>query len=420
MMTGQMRDRPKLSWTTDPGALYTVVLSDEALEAVLGEGNDYIHWVVTNIPGNDIKAGNEMFQFIQPWVAQSDSEKHPYLALVFKQNGKVRMEEWQKGCSPSVLPPTRVLNKHATFVDKYGMELVAGTWFQVPYSGRESDKMNCYFSKCTRAPFPAPLPGVNDGPQCQASTEVFDVTMRGPKVDRLAQYGAGLSLLNPPSLLNTIRNTKSIGISTGAVKETQAYFGVFGNVRANGVGNLSSTLEGQVNTALLTYQSREGASGVFTSLGDPTAVLNTFAGNGPYHIIFSEPDDQDFDLSRLLNSPDEIVWITVANVTDANRARHLELREKLFNIMLQSPYVKDFYKFNVWRGGDAIHGFDNSQMELLIYTSRNREEQGKFTASLGRDYNKFINSFWDTFTCFACVVSDTKLGSEFFPPFVAI
>ena len=43
-----------------------------------------------------------------------------------------RMEEWQKGCSPSVLPPTRVLNKHATFVDKYGMELVAGTWFQVP------------------------------------------------------------------------------------------------------------------------------------------------------------------------------------------------------------------------------------------------------------------------------------------------
>ena len=60
----------------------------------------------------------------------------------------------------------------------------------------------------------------------------------------------------------------------------------------------SATFLYQVNTALLTYQSREGASGVFTSLGDPTAVLDTFAGNGPYHIIFSEPDDQDFDLSR--------------------------------------------------------------------------------------------------------------------------
>ena len=122
--------------------------------------------------------------------------------------------------------------------------------------------------------------------------------MRGPKLARLAEYGAGLSLLNPPSLINTIRNTKSIEISTGAVKETQAYFGVFGNVRANGEGNLSSTLEGQVNTALFTYQSREGASRLFSSIGDPTAVLSTFAGEAPYHIIFSEPDDQDFDLAR--------------------------------------------------------------------------------------------------------------------------
>ena len=54
----------------------------------------------------------------------------------------------------------------------------------------------------------------------------------------------------------------------------------------------------QVNTALFPYQSREGAGRVFTSLGDPTAVLSTFAGNAPYHIIFSEPDDQDFDLAR--------------------------------------------------------------------------------------------------------------------------
>ena len=61
----------------------------------------------------------------------------------------------------------------------------------------------------------------------------------------------------------------------------------------------SATFLYQVNTALLTYQSREGASGVFTSLGDLEEVFDTFAGNGPYHIIFSEPDDQDFDLSRL-------------------------------------------------------------------------------------------------------------------------
>ena len=87
---------------------------------------------------------------------------------------------------------------------------------------------------------------------------------------------------------------------------------------------------------------------------------------------------------------------------------------------LKSLKSQDFYKFNVWRGGDEFNGFDNSQMEVLIYTAGSREEQGKFTASLGTDYPDFINSFWDTFTCFACVVSDTKLGPEFFPPFVTI
>ena len=101
--------------------------------------------------------------------------------------------------------------------------------------------------------------------------------------------------------------------------------------------------------------------------------------------------------------------------------------------MLQSPYVKvrkcslpvphnsqDFYKFKVWRGGDEFNGFDNSQMEVLIYTASSREEQGMFTNSLVTDYPEFINSFWDTFTCFACVASDTKLGPEFSPPFVTI
>ena len=62
----------------------------------------------------------------------------------------------------------------------------------------------------------------------------------------------------------------------------------------------------------------------------------TFQGS----ILWSELDTKENFNFRLLNSPDEIVWITVANVTDANRASHLELREKLFNIMLQSPYVK--------------------------------------------------------------------------------
>ena len=93
---------------------------------------------------------------------------------------------------------------------KYNLQLVAGTFSKVPYSGAATDQLLCYFSRCQRAPFPAPLPGVNDLPSCQPSTEVqiielelesraatqvFDMTLRGPKLDRLAEYGVALQNL---------------------------------------------------------------------------------------------------------------------------------------------------------------------------------------------------------------------------------
>ena len=55
---------------------------------------------------------------------------------------------------------------------KYNLQLVAGTFFLATYSGKPTDQLLCYFSRCQRAPFPAPLPGVNDLPSCQPSSEV--------------------------------------------------------------------------------------------------------------------------------------------------------------------------------------------------------------------------------------------------------
>ena len=47
--------------------------------------------------------------------------------------------------------------------------------------------------------------------------------------------------------LNVCIPTASAGISTGLFTESQAYFGVFQDVRANAVGNLNTTLDGQVS-----------------------------------------------------------------------------------------------------------------------------------------------------------------------------
>ena len=85
---------------------------------------------------------------------------------------------------------------------------------------------------------------MTDLPSCQPSKEIFDITIRGPKLDRLSEYGEILQ-----SVYDAIRASKSDGISTGLLIETQAYFGVFQDKRVGEelpAGNLNTTLEGQV------------------------------------------------------------------------------------------------------------------------------------------------------------------------------
>ena len=174
-------------------------------------------------------------------------------------------------------------------------------------------------------------------------------------------------------------------------------------------GNLNTTLQGQVNPAFLTYQSREGASRLFSALGDPTPIFSTFAGDAPLSITFSEPDDQEFDLANFLQTPGEVAFVNIAQVSD--REKYLELREKLFAKMANSKYVKDFYKFNVWR--EEPQGFDNSATELLIYTASCREDISKFVEiDLLQEDPEFTKAWWDTFLCRACMAVDRQLGPE--------
>ena len=55
---------------------------------------------------------------------------------------------------------------HHAIAAKYDLELVAGNFFFDTYTDA-SDDILCYFSKCTCTPFPYPVPGINDMPECQ-------------------------------------------------------------------------------------------------------------------------------------------------------------------------------------------------------------------------------------------------------------
>ena len=72
MMTGQMATRPVVFWEGDRNSLYTVMMVDQGIERL--EGKQFIHWMVTNIPGTNVRDGAEVMQYIEPFSFEIGSD----------------------------------------------------------------------------------------------------------------------------------------------------------------------------------------------------------------------------------------------------------------------------------------------------------------------------------------------------------
>ena len=103
---GLVTNRPRLSWPADPTALYTVMLVDSEIECILPQ--QYIFWMVTNIPGSNVDLGTEVMDYVPPFSAELEDGKcqldstdgtiklgapgHTMLLMVYQQQGKVYSE----------------------------------------------------------------------------------------------------------------------------------------------------------------------------------------------------------------------------------------------------------------------------------------------------------------------------------------
>ena len=52
--TADMVERPVMMWNADPAKLYTVIAIDEGISALQENGLGYLHWLVTNVPGDKV------------------------------------------------------------------------------------------------------------------------------------------------------------------------------------------------------------------------------------------------------------------------------------------------------------------------------------------------------------------------------
>lgn len=102
----EVRNRPKVSWSrSKEDEFYSLIMTD-----VGGKNMEWLHWHVSNIPGDRIEQGQTLTSFF-PSAPPKNSGEHRYAFLLFKQNGKIDF-------NGHVLIPTFQMNGRESFSTK--------------------------------------------------------------------------------------------------------------------------------------------------------------------------------------------------------------------------------------------------------------------------------------------------------------
>ncbi|XP_032648779.1 large ribosomal subunit protein mL38 isoform X2 [Chelonoidis abingdonii] len=82
---------PEVIYEADEGSLWTLLLTN--LDGHLRDADsEYIHWLVTNIPGNNVDSGTEICHYFPPFPAKGTGY-HRFVFLLFKQDRPIDFTE---------------------------------------------------------------------------------------------------------------------------------------------------------------------------------------------------------------------------------------------------------------------------------------------------------------------------------------
>lgn len=85
----QVKDLPTVSFAADPEKYYTLVMTDpDAPSRIEPTYREFKHWVVVNIPGNDVASGENLAEFVGSGPPLSTG-LHRYVFLVYEQPKKL-------------------------------------------------------------------------------------------------------------------------------------------------------------------------------------------------------------------------------------------------------------------------------------------------------------------------------------------
>ncbi|KAL3280715.1 hypothetical protein HHI36_003951 [Cryptolaemus montrouzieri] len=89
----QVKNEPELDWEADENGLYTVCMTDpDAPSRKEPKFREWHHWLVVNIPGKNIRAGETLSEYIGAGPPKGTG-LHRYVLLVYKQPGVIKCDE---------------------------------------------------------------------------------------------------------------------------------------------------------------------------------------------------------------------------------------------------------------------------------------------------------------------------------------
>jgi len=120
-----------IRWPTEPGTLYTLVLTDpDAPSRQQPKYREWHHWLVVNIPENDIAKGETLSEYVGSGPPKGTG-LHRYVLLVYQQPGRIAPEEKRLSNRSG---EGRANFKVRDFAKKYNLgEPIAGNFYQAEW-----------------------------------------------------------------------------------------------------------------------------------------------------------------------------------------------------------------------------------------------------------------------------------------------
>lgn len=127
----QVKDQPTISWNGASDQFYTVAMTDpDAPSRKEPKYREWHHWLVGNVPGENIAAGNVLSAYVGSGPPP-ETGLHRYVFLVYKQPGKLEFDEPKL---TNTSGDNRALFSIFKFAEKYKLgEPVAGNFYQAEY-----------------------------------------------------------------------------------------------------------------------------------------------------------------------------------------------------------------------------------------------------------------------------------------------